>query len=168
MLVACFSVCLVALAQPVLVAAVTLPYVVNSEGFTLTITYYSITGPNTVALVGSIENDGSQTVELISLTGTVSIAGVDVGSGSLDQQYVTLIGGMTVPASATITTRFNIYWALGSGFVALDDGSKISFYYDTTPVTVTVTAFVCSLQGSQCVPWSLPIIFSQTSSIADL
>ena len=167
-LVACFSVCLMVLAQPVSVAGVTLPFIVNSEGFTLTITYYSITGPNTVVLVGSIENDGSQTVKLLSLTGTVSIEGVDVGSGSLDQQYVTLIGGMAVPASATITTRFNIYWALGTGAVALDDGSKISFYYATTPVTITVAASICSLQGSLCVPWSLPIVFSQTSSIAEL
>jgi hypothetical protein len=156
------------LAQPVSVAAITLPFIVNYQGFTLTITYYSITGPNTIVLVGSIENDGSQTVKLMSLTGVASIAGEDVGTGSLDQQYLTLIGGIAVPASATVTTRFNIYLALGTGLIAFGDGSEVSFYYATTPVTVTVTALICTLQGSQCLPWSIPLTFSQTSSIAQL
>ena len=163
-----FSICLFALAQPVSVAAIILPITMNYQGFTLTITYYSITGPNTAVLVGSIENDGSQTVKLMSLTGTAYIGGVNVGAGSLDQQYLTLIGGMAVPVSATVTTPFNIYLALGTGLIVLGDGSTISFYYATTPVTVSVTASICSLQGSLCLPWSFPLTFNATSTLAQL
>ena len=167
-LVVSFSICLFALAQPVSVAAITLPITMSYQGFTITITYYSITGPNTVVLVGSIENGGSETVKLMSLTGTAYVGGVNVGTGSLDQQYLTLIGGMAVPASATFTTPFNIYMALGTGLIVLGDGSTTSFYYATTPVTISVTALVCSLQGSLCSPWSFPLTFNATSTLAQL
>ena len=163
-----FSICLFALVQPVSVAAIMLPITMNYQGFTLTITYYSITGPNTVVLVGSIENDGSQTVKLMSLTGSAYIGEVNVGTGSLDQQYLTLIGGMVVPASATVTTPFNIYTAVGTGLIVLGDESTISFYYATTPVTISLTASVCSLQGSLCLPWSYPLTFNATSTLAQL
>jgi hypothetical protein len=145
-----------------------LPIIMNYQGFTMTITYYSITGPNTIVLVGSIENDGSETVKLMSLTGSAYIGGVNVGIGNLDQQYLTLIGGMAVPASATVTTPFNIYVAVGTGLILLGDGSTISFYYATTPVTIAVTASVCSLQGTLCLPWSFPLIFNATSTLAQL
>ena len=163
-----FCVCLLALAQPVSVAAITLPIVMNSQGFTIVITYYSITGPNTVLLVGSIENDGAQTVKLLSLIGKAYVGNVNVGTGSLDQRYLTLSAGLAEPASATVTTSFNIYMALGTGLIMLGDGSTISYHYATTPVTVTLTALFCAPQGSQCLPWSQPIAFNQTSTLAQL
>jgi len=163
-----FSICTLSLAQPVSVAAIMLPIVMNYQGFTLTVTYYSITGPNTAVLVGSIENDGSQTVKLMSLTGTAYVGQVNVGTGSLDQQYLTLIGGIAVPVSATVTTPYNIYLAIGTGLIVLGDGSTISFYYATTPITISVTASICSLQGSLCLPWSFPLTFNATSTLAQL
>jgi hypothetical protein len=165
-LIICFS-ALFVLAEPVPMEAVSLPIVMNSQGFTIAITYYSITNPNTIVLVGSIENDGYQTVKLTSLTATPYIHEVNVGSGSLDQQYLTLTGGVVVPASATITTRFNIYMALGTGVARLEDGSMIPVNY-TTPVTITVSALVCVPKGSLCLPWLFPLNFNQTSTLSQL
>jgi hypothetical protein len=165
-LIICFSAFFV-LAQPAPMEAVSLPIIMNSQGFTIAITYYSITGPNTIVLVGSIENDGSQTVKLMSLTGTAFIRGVNVGSGSLDQQYLTLRGGIAVPSSATITTQFNIYLALATGIAVLGNGSTIPFNF-ATPITVTIRASVCVPEGSLCLPWPFPVPFNQTSTLAEL
>jgi hypothetical protein len=166
-LIICFS-ALFVLAQPVPAEAVSLPIVMNSQGFTITITYYSITGTNTIALVGSVENDGAQAVKLTSLEATAFIHGVKVASGSLDQQYLTLTGGVAVPASATITTQFNIYMALDTGVAMLGDGSTIPFNYYTTPISVAISALVCTPQGYSCSPWPFPVTFIQTSTLAQL
>jgi hypothetical protein len=164
--VVCFS-ALFILAQPIPTEAISLPIVMNSQGFTIAITYYSVAGPNTILLVGSVENDGSQTVKLMSLRGIAFIHGVNVGSGSLDQQYLTLPGAVVVPASATIITDFNIYMALGTATVMLGNGSTLPFNY-TTPITVTITASICVPEVSSCLPWPFPVSFNQTGTLGHL
>jgi hypothetical protein len=134
----------------------------DDQGFSVTVTYYYISGPNTIVLVGSIESP--DTLTLKSLTGFASINGVTVGSGTMDQPYVQLTSGVAMPVSATVTTNFNIYDALWFGQIGIGDGTTIPFYYDSTPITVVITGQLCvTPQGGYCFPWP---DFNQTSTLA--
>jgi hypothetical protein len=170
LVIVCFSICYLLFGLPVtvLVKAVQLPIIVNFQGFTITITYYSITDPYTLVLVGSIENDGGQTVKLMSLSSNATINGMNVAEGSIDQSYLTLTGGVAVPASATIHTQFNTYNAFGKGVIVLEDGTSFPFGYNTTLIHVAVTAWVCVPSGVLCIPWPSPIRFDQTATLAQL
>lgn len=171
LVIVCFLICYLlfgVLPLNVPVKAVQLPVIINFQGFTITITYYSITDPYTLVLVGSIENDGGQTVKLMSLSGNAAINGMNVGEGSTDQSYLTLTGGVAAPASATIHTQFNMYNALGKGVIVLDDGTSFPYGYYTTLIHVTVTAWVCVPSGGLCIPWPSPITFDETATLAQL
>jgi len=145
-------------------ASIVLPIVMNDQGFSVRITYYYISGPNTVVLIGSVESPES--LRLTSLTGAAYINGVPVGSGSLDQPYVQLTGGVASPVSATVTTNFNIYYALSFGEITVDSANTtIPFHYESTPITVVLSGQVCVLEGSGCFPWPG---FNQTSTLAML
>jgi hypothetical protein len=161
-LIACFLVVFFALTPSLSVASIVLPVVMDDQGFNVTITYYYISGPNTIVLVGSVESPDSLTLR--SLTGIASIDGVNVGSGTVDQPYIQLTSGVAAPVSATVTTKFDIYNALWFGQIDTGDGRTIPFYYDSTPVTVVLTGQLCiAPQGTYCFPWP---DFNQTSTLS--
>jgi len=163
-LIVCFFSVYFLLTLSVSTESIVLPIVMNNQGFTVTITYYYVDGPNTIVLVGSVESPMSLT--LMSLNGLASINGVTVGSGSIDQPYLQLTGGIAAPVSATVTTRFNIYNALWFGEIAVGDGTTIPFHYDSTPITVALSGQMCvAPKGSGCFPWPG---FNQTSTLAML
>jgi hypothetical protein len=144
--------------------SIVLPIVMNDLGFDVTITYYYVSGPNTVVLVGSVESPQSSI--LVSLTATASINGVMVGSGSLDEQNIQLTSGLAVPVSATVTTNFNIYNALWLGQIVVDGDTAIPFHYESTPITVVLSGRVClTPAGGNCFPWPG---YNQTSTLAEL
>ena len=163
-IIACF-VTVLFLSTPSLSAeSIALPILMDDEGFNVTITYYYVSGPNTVVLIGSVESPQSST--LVSLTASASINGVTVGSGAVDEQNLQLTGGVAAPVSATVTTNFNIYDALWFGEVAVGDGTTIPFNYDSTPITVLLSGQVClTAPNLDCLPWPL---FNQTSTLAML
>lgn len=161
LIVCFFSVCFL-LIPSVSTESIVLPIVIDDQGFTLTITYYYVSGPNTIVLIGSVESP--QTLTLKSLTALASINGVTVGSGGVDEQYLQLIGGVPAPVSATITTYFNIYNALWFGEITVGDGTTIPFYYDSTPITVVLSGQMCLAPNvPYCVPWPS---LNQTSTLA--
>ena len=161
-LIVCFiSVCFL-LIPSVSTESIVLPFTIDDQGLTLTITYYYVSGPNTIVLIGSVMSP--QTLTLKSLIALAFINGVTVGSGSVDEQYLHLDGGVPAPASATVTTYFNIYNALGLGEIAMGDGTTIPFYYDSTPITVVLSGQVCLAPiVAYCVPWPS---FNETSTLA--
>jgi hypothetical protein len=141
-----------------------LPIVIDDQGFGVTITYYYVSGPNTIVLIGTVESP--QSLTLASLTGLAYINGVVVGSGSVDQQNLELTGGVPAPVSATVTTYFNIYNALWLGKIEVDDGTTIPFQYDSTPITVVLSGQMCvTPAGLGCVPWPG---YNQTTTLAML
>jgi hypothetical protein len=134
----------------------------DDQGFNVTVTYYYISGPYTIVLVGSVRSP--DTLTLRSLTGTASINGVKIGYGKVDQPYIQLTSGEPAPVSATVTTNFNIYNALWFGQISFGDGSTIPFYYDSTPITVVLIGQLCvAPQGGYCFPWPG---FNQTSTLS--
>jgi len=144
--------------------SIVLPIVMDASGFDVTITYYYVSGPNTVVLVGSVESPQSSI--LVSLTASASINGVPVGSGSIDEQNLQLTGGLAAPVSATVTTNFNIYNALWLGQIVVDGDTAIPFHYESTPITVVLSGRVClTPAGGDCFPWPG---FNQTSTLAEL
>jgi hypothetical protein len=161
-LMICFVVVCFLVIPSVSTESIVLPIVMDDQGFSVTITYYYVNGPDTIVLVGSVESP--QTLTLESLTGLASINGVTVGSGTIDRPYLQLIGGVAMPVSATVTTNFNIYNALWFGEIAVGDGTTIPFHYESTPITVVLSGKVCfAAEGAYCFPWP---IFNQTSTLA--
>ena len=163
-LIACF-VAVLFLSTPTLsTESIVLPILMDASGFNVTITYYYVSGPNTVVLIGSVESP--QSVVLVSLTASASINGVTVGSGSIDEQNLQLTGGLAAPVSATVTTKFNIYHALWLGDIEVDNGTTIPFHYESTPITVVLSGRACFTPGGgSCFPWPG---FNQTSTLAEL
>jgi hypothetical protein len=144
--------------------SIVLPIVIDDQGLGITITYYYVSDPNTIVLIGSVESP--QSLTLMSLTGLASINGVTVGSGSMDEQSLQLTAGVATPVSATVTTYFNIYTALWLGEIAVGDGATIPFHYDSTPITVILSGQMCvTAQGSGCFPWPS---LNQTNTLAML
>ena len=163
-LIACFiTVCFLS-TPTVSTESIVLPIIIDDQGFGLTITYYYVSGPNSIVLIGSVESP--QSLTLASLTGLASINGVSVGTGSVDQQDLQLTGGVPSPVSATITTYFNIYNALWLGEISVDGGTTIPFHYESTPFTVTLSGQMCVTPGGLgCFPWPG---FNQTTTLAML
>jgi len=161
-LVVCFiSVCFL-LTPSLSVESIVLPIVIDDQGFTLTITYYYVQGPNSVILIGSMESP--QTLVLKSLSALAFINGVAVGSGAVDEQNQQLTGGVMVPLSGTITTQFNIYRALWFGEIVVGDGTAIPFNYDSTPITVVFSGQMCEAPNvPYCIPWPT---LNETSTLA--
>ena len=145
---------------PVSTESIVLPIIIDDQGFRVTITYYYVSGPDTIVLVGSVESP--QAVTLQSLTGLASINGVTVGSGSVDQQNLQLTSGVAEPVSATVTTNFNIYNALWFGQITVGNGTTIPFHYDSTPINVVLAGQMCTVPQS-CIPWPT---FNQTTTLA--
>ena len=155
------AVCLI-FSPPAYAQSIILPFVVNDQGFTMTITYYYVNGPNTIILIGSIESP--QALVLKSLTGLAYVNGITVGRGIVDESNLQLTGGVAAPVSATVTTDFNIYNALWSGRITLRSGASIPFAYYTTPITVVLSGQLCVLpNGGNCFPWPS---YNQTSTLA--
>ena len=153
----CFLFCPSVYAQSII-----LPLVMNDQGFTMMITYYYVSGPYTIVLIGSLESP--QTLVLRSLTGLAYINGTTVGYGMVDEPNLQLTSGIAAPVSATVTTNFNIYNALWSGQRALGSGSSIPFNYYTTPITVVLSGELCLLPiGGDCFAWPS---LNQTSTLA--
>ena len=139
--------------------SIALPMVLQDQGFTVTITYYYVSGPRNIVLVGSIQSP--ETVTLKALTGTAFIAGHAVGSGVVDESPLHLTGGIAAPVSATVTTYFNIYNALWLGAIVLPDHTVIPFRYDSTPITVTLSGQLCAEPvAAYCFSWPS---YNQTS-----
>ena len=134
----------------------------NDQGFVLTITYYYVSGPFTIVLVGSVTSP--EPVMLRSLNGSASIDGVPVGIGVVAESNLRLQAGVAAPLSAIITTNFNIYEALWLGRITMGDGTAIPFRYDSTPITVVLSGQLCALGDStNCFPWP---DFNQTTTLA--
>jgi hypothetical protein len=162
--IACFFAVCFLLTPSLSTESIVLPIVIDDEGFVVTITYYYVNGPNTILLIGSVESP--QSLTLTSLTGLASINGVTVGSGSIDEKYLQLTGGVATPVSAPVTTYFNIYAALSLGEIAVDGGTTIPFHYDSTPITVVLSGQMCVTPvGGNCFPWPS---FNQTNTLAML
>jgi len=161
-LIACFMAVSLLSTLAISSESIALPIVMDDQGFQLTITYYYVSGSNTIILIGSVESPLS--VTLASLTGLAFINGVTVGSGRVDQQYLQLTGGVPESVSATVTTNFNIYTALWFGEIAVDGGTRIPFNYDSTSINVVLSAQICTTaQGGHCFSWPG---FSHTSTLA--
>jgi hypothetical protein len=134
----------------------------NDQGFVITITAYYVSGAYTLIMVGSVKSP--QAMVLKSLTGLAFIDGMAVGTGTLDESPLQLMPGLSTPVSATVTTNFNIYYALWFGQIAVGDGRTVPFRYESTPITVILTGQLCALPaGDHCFPWP---DFNQTSTLA--
>src|SRR5271157_5648577 len=114
-----------------------------------------------VVMVGTVMSP--QAMVLKSLTGLAFINGMAVGRGTLDESPLQLMPGVPTPVSATVTTNFNIYYALWFGQIAVGDGRMVPFGYESTPITVILTGQLCALPaGDHCFPWP---DFNQTSTL---
>jgi hypothetical protein len=161
-LIACFAAVCFLLTPSVSTESIVLPHAMYDQGFTVTITYYYVSGPDTIVLIGTVKSP--VTLMLKSLTGLAYINGVAVGSGIVDESYLQLTAGMAAPVSATVTTNFNIYDALWFGQITVGDGTTIPFHYASTPITVVLSGQLCGvLQGANCFAWPG---FNQTSTLA--
>jgi len=159
---ACFAVVCFLLSPALSSESIALPVVMNDQGFVVTITYYYVTGPYTIVLVGSVMSP--QAMVLKSLTGLAFIDGLAVGTGTLDESSLQLMPGLSTSVTATVTTNFNIYYALWLGQITVGRGRTIPFHYESTPITVVLTGQLCALPAANhCFPWP---DFNQTSTLA--
>jgi len=160
-LLSCFAAVCFLLTPTLSSESIALPVVMNDQGFVITITDYYVSGAYTIVMVGSVMSP--QAMVLKSLTGLAFINGMVVGRGTLDESPLQLMPGLSTPVSATVTTNFNIYYALWFGQIAVGDGRMVPFGYESTPITVVLTGQLCALPaGDHCFPWP---DFNQTSTL---
>jgi hypothetical protein len=161
-LLACFAVVCFLLTPALSSESISLPVVMNDQGFVITITDYYVSSANTIVMVGTVMSP--QAMVLKSLTGLAFVNGMVVGRGTLDESPLQLMPGVPTPVSATVTTNFNIYYALWLGQIAVGDGRIVPFRCESTPITVVLTGQLCALPaGDHCFPWP---DFNQTSTLA--